>query len=222
MILCIDPLLPPGTAGKMVEALDGGTFRDGKATAGWAAAEVKNNLQLPGDDPIGISLAERIEAALRVNDIFGLAAIPKHIRRPMFSRCDPGMGYGTHVDNAIMFDPPIRCDLSFTVFLSDPAAYEGGELVIESASGEQDYKLKAGAMLLYPSTYLHRVNPVARGRRFVAVGWVQSLVRDPAHRELLFDLHRGRQLMFEEQGKTEAFDLISRTCSNLLRSWSEL
>lgn len=129
------------------------------------------------------------------------------------------MEYGAHVDDALMNG--IRSDVSFTLFLSDPATYEGGELVIETSSGEDDIKLPAGSMIAYPSSSLHRVAPVTRGTRLAAVGWARSLIRDAGRRELLFDLDTARQSLFAREGKTAEFDLLSKTSANLLRMWVE-
>jgi PKHD-type hydroxylase len=129
------------------------------------------------------------------------------------------MTYGTHVDNAIMGG--MRTDVSLTLFLSDPADYEGGELVIESTAGEQDIKLPPGSGVVYSTTALHRVAPVQRGQRLAAVTWVRSLVRDPAAREILFDLETARHRLLEQVGKTPELDLLSKTQANLLRMWAE-
>jgi PKHD-type hydroxylase len=129
------------------------------------------------------------------------------------------MTYGTHVDDALM--QGMRSDVSFTLFLSDPQSYQGGELVIESASGEDEVKLAAGALVAYPSTSLHRVNAVTRGVRLAAVGWVRSFIRDAARRELLFDLDTARRNMFTREGKSTEFDLISKSLANLMRMWAE-
>jgi len=132
------------------------------------------------------------------------------------------MSYGSHVDDAIMGSArDFRTDVSFTVFLNDAADYDGGELVVETTGGETEYKLDAGAAIVYPSTSLHRVAPLTRGRREVAVGWAQSLVRDAGRREILFDLEAARREIFREQGKTRSFDLLSKSYSNLLRLWAE-
>lgn len=198
-------------------------FADGKKTAGWAAQGVKNNLQLDAKDPAAKQILSRIMAAMGANPLFRAAAIPKTISSMMFSRYTPGMSYGTHVDNAVMTGgTPIRTDISFTIFVSPPDGYQGGELVIESTSGEQAFKLDAGSALIYPSTSLHRVNPVTSGVRDVAVGWTQSLVRNPGHREILFDLDTARRTLFQQSGKTTAFDQISKCYSNLMRLWAEI
>ena len=117
---------------------------------------------------------------------------------------------------------PMRSDVSLTLFLSDPATYTGGELVIESTQGEQAFKLPAGAMIIYPSSTLHRVEPVTQGVRLAAVTWVQSLVRDMADREILFDLDTARKAVFAQHGKTAEFDLLSKSLANLLRKWVDL
>ena len=129
------------------------------------------------------------------------------------------MEYGSHVDDALMNG--IRTDVSFTLFLSDPDSYDGGALVIESSGGEDDIKLPAGSLVAYPSTTLHRVQPVTKGARLAAVGWARSFIRDPARRELLFDLDTARQSLFAREGKTAEFDLLSKSTANLLRMWAE-
>jgi PKHD-type hydroxylase len=130
------------------------------------------------------------------------------------------MSYGSHIDNAFMGeDNRLRSDLSFTLFLSDPTTYEGGELVIETTGGEQAFKLTAGSMILYPSSTLHRVETITAGIRLAAVGWIQSLVRDAADREILFDLDTVRQELFARDGKTKEFDLLCKSYANLLRRW---
>jgi PKHD-type hydroxylase len=140
----------------------------------------------------------------------------------LFSRYEAGMSYGRHIDNALMGNQDfLRSDISLTLFLSPPSTYEGGELVIESTDAEQAYKLEAGSVIVYPSSTLHRVEPVTEGVRLVAVAWVQSLVREPSEREILFDLDTARRAIFTKQGKTIEFDLISKSHANLLRKWAE-
>ena len=141
----------------------------------------------------------------------------------LISRYEVGMAYGTHTDDALMRGQHqvMRSDVSFTVFLNPPEEYEGGELVIDSTQGEQDYKLPAGSMIVYPSSTLHRVETVTAGHRLAAVSWAQSLIREPSDREILFDLDTVRQSIFETAGKTREFDLLSKTHANLLRKWRE-
>jgi PKHD-type hydroxylase len=115
----------------------------------------------------------------------------------------------------------MRSDVSFTLFLSDAASYDGGELIIESAGGEEAFRLDAGSLIAYPATSLHRVGTVTRGARLAAVGWARSFVRDPAQRELLFDLDTARRQMFAQHGKSADYDLVSKSLANLLRMWME-
>ena len=199
-------------------ALARATFVDGRATAGFAARLVKNNRQAASDrklDTIRKLVAERILG----NEVFRLAVRPKALTPLLFSRYERGMNYGSHVDDALM--DGLRSDVSFTLFLSEPASYEGGELVIESASGEDALKLEAGSLVAYPSTALHHVAPVTRGTRLAAVGWARSFVRDAARRELLFDLDTARRQMFTRDGKSAEYDLVSKSVANLLRMWVE-
>ncbi|NEQ30860.1 MAG: Fe2+-dependent dioxygenase [Leptolyngbya sp. SIO4C5] len=192
-------------------------FVDGKLTAGWYAKQVKHNQQVRSEQ--AKDLKEQIRAALNRHPLFQAAVRPKRIHNLLFSRYEAGMSYGRHADNALMGQ--WRSDVSFTLFLSSPAAYEGGELAIEGADDEQSYKLPAGSALFYPASTLHRVDPVTQGTRLVAVGWVQSLVRDPAKRELLFDLDTVRRSLFAREGKSDEFDLLSKSVANLLRRWVE-
>ncbi|MEO1591375.1 MAG: Fe2+-dependent dioxygenase [Cyanobacteria bacterium J06632_22] len=202
---------------QILSTLQAAEFIDGKLTAGWYAKQVKHNQQVKTAD--GKALKEQIKSALQKHPLFQAAVRPRHIHTLLLSRYEPGMSYGTHADNALMGQ--YRSDVSFTVFLNDPAEYQGGELVVEGADDEQAYKLLAGTAFVYPSSALHRVNEVTAGVRYVAVGWVQSWVRDPAHREVLFDLDTARRSIFSQQGKTVEFDLVSKSISNLLRQWAE-
>ena len=145
------------------------------------------------------------------------AAFPRRIHGLLFSRSGAGEGYGRHVDNAWMGGG--RSDLSFSLFLSEPEAYAGGALVLETPAGEESFRLPAGHALVYPSTLLHRVEPVTAGERLVAVGWIESRIRHADQRELLFELDTARRCLFARHGKDEIFDLVSRSYSNLLRRW---
>ena len=219
MILCIQSLLDAAVMAEVRAALPRLTWVDGGATAGWHARLVKKNQQAAGDDALAETLRQRVIAGLQGNELFKVAGWPRTAGPVTLSRYETGMEYGLHVDDAMM--GPIRSDISYTVFLADPATYDGGELVIESTVGQQGFKLPAGSMVMYPSTTLHRVAPVTRGTRFAAVGWVQSLVRDPAQRELLFELESARRTLFQKTGKTTEFDLLSKCSSNLIRMWAE-
>lgn len=217
MLFKIPDVLSAEQRVELLTQLKEADFIDGKATAGWYAKQVKQNQQLKGND--AKPLREQMIAILKDNPLFQTAVRPKRIHHILLSRYQPGMAYGTHADNALMGQ--WRSDVSFTVFLNDPQDYEGGELVIEGADDEQTYKLPAGSALVYPSSALHRVNEVTQGVRLVAVGWVQSWVRDPAQRELLFDLDTARRSLFAKHGKTDEFDLISKSVANLLRQWAD-
>jgi PKHD-type hydroxylase len=194
-------------------------FADGRATAGWHAKLVKKNLQASASDQKVVKLREALAEKILANPLFRLAARPKALTPLILSRYEPGMEYGSHVDDALMNG--MRTDVSFTLFLSDPDTYDGGALVIETTGGEEDVKLPAGSMVAYASTTLHRVAPVSRGARLAAVGWARSFIRDPARREMLFDLDTARQSLFRQHGKTAEFDLLSKTSANLLRMWAE-
>ena len=175
---------------QVVSSLSNDLFVDGKKTASGRARDVKHNLQV---ERTGADITERdqiVLAALRRNEDFQTFAFPRRTLLPFFSRYEPGMEYGAHVDSAIMgsANEPVRSDLAATIFLSDPGSYEGGELVLELPIGEQEVKLEAGEAIVYPSTSIHRVAPVTRGVRLAAVSWIQSSVREERMRAILYDL----------------------------------
>jgi PKHD-type hydroxylase len=218
MILSIANVISEADVAAVRAGLADASFADGAATAGWSAKLVKSNEQA-SDGPEIDGLRALIEARLIEHPVFALATRPKAILGPLFSRYRPGHAYGLHVDNALI--DGVRSDVSFTLFLSDPASYDGGELVIDQASGEEAFKLPAGSLVAYPATTLHRVAPVTRGERIAAAGWVRSHLRDPAHRELLFDLETARRRLFEREGKTAEADLLAKCAANLMRLWCE-
>jgi PKHD-type hydroxylase len=222
MLLCIVNVLTPDELELITSKLVTAEFVDGKTTAGWHARLVKHNTQLDSNSAIGPEVKSIILTALQRNALLQMAVRPKLIRPPLFSRYEAGMAYGSHVDNALMADPLMRSDVSATLFLNSTDAYQGGELVIETSQGEEAIKLDAGSMVIYPSSTLHRVEPVTQGVRLVAVTWIQSLVRDAHNREILFDLDTARQIIFEKYGKTPEFDLLCKSHANLLRKWADL
>ena len=224
MILCLAGVLGSKELAELRARLADGKFVDGKLTAGWHARNVKDNRQLARGavaDEAGAIVAE----ALMRHEVFRSGALPVKLRPMLFSRTEAGMRYGSHVDDAVMGrdgPAPLRSDVSVTVFISDPGDYEGGELVIETTAGETGYKLEAGSAIAYPSTSLHQVTEVTRGRREAAVTWAQSMVRSAERREILFDLDTARRALFKAAGKNAEFDLITKSYANLLRQWAEL
>jgi PKHD-type hydroxylase len=225
MMLCIPEVLKREELDRIRAVLAGAEFVDGRATTGVLGKRVKNNRQLARDSDAAKTLAPIVEAALRRNYLFDCAVWPKQFGGFLFSRYDSGMQYGAHIDNALMgrqHGEAARSDVAFTVFLSDPTSYDGGELVIESPLGPQEVKLAAGEAVVYPASTLHRVAEVTRGQRFVAAGWAQSLIRDPAQREILYDLERVKRSLVEKMPDAPEATLVFKTQSNLLRMWSEL
>src|SRR5437763_10323138 len=176
MHIVIADVLAPADLETVREAISHVRFVDGRETAGWAAREVKRNRQAASSDRSLEAARALISERILKHDVFSLAVRPKALSPLLFSRYEPGMRYGSHVDDALM--QGMRTDVSFTLFLSDPGSYDGGELVIESASGEDAVKLSTGSLLAYPSTALHHVAPVTRGVRLAAGGWARSYVRD--------------------------------------------
>ena len=220
MILCIADVLDKTALAALRNTLAGGEYVDGVLSSGWASRLVKHNQQL-GSGPVMQSAADQFLAALARHAVFSAAVMPRRFAPPLFARYTPGMEFGTHMDNALMGPDKLRSDVSVTVFLSNPEDYDGGELVMEPSGGEVGYKLPAGSAVTYPSTMLHRVEPVTRGTREVAVTWAQSLIRAPDRREMLFDLDQVSLSLFQRDGKSREFDLLNKSTANLRRMWVE-
>jgi PKHD-type hydroxylase len=217
------------TAAQVAEArgiLDGADWIDGRVTAGHQSARAKNNRQLPEDSAAAQKLGEMIIGALQSHALFVSAALPLRVFPPLFNRYDGGQSFGTHVDNAIRQVPGtphrLRTDLSATLFLSPPDAYDGGELVVEDTYGVHSVKLPPGHLVLYPSSSLHHVRPVTRGARLASFFWIQSMVRDDGQRTLLFDLDGAIQGLTREQPDHPVAVQLIGVYHNLLRRWAEL
>lgn len=222
MILSIPKLLTPEDLEMISQSLKPEDFIDGKITAGWSARTVKQNTQLDAKAAYGQDLKAFIKEALHRHPTFQAAVKPKLIHSMLLSRYEVGMSYGSHVDNAVMGNHFYRSDVSLTVFLNSSSDYEGGELVIEEVNQNRLIKLDAGSVITYPSSTLHRVEPVTKGCRLVAVAWVQSLVRDPAQREILFELDQARRSIFDKHGKCKEFNWITKSYTNLFRQWADV
>ena len=188
---------------------------DGKQTAGKHAAEVKNNLQLRRDSNISKKFSELITKKILSNELIKSFALPKKIHGTIFSKSTSGMKYGSHIDNAYMSSG--RADLSFTVFLNCKNNYEGGALSIESLNSEEKFRLNAGEIIIYPSTYLHSVEEVINGERLVFIGWIESYIKSIEDREYLFDLDAAARSLLAKYGRSEEVDLIYKSYSNFLR-----
>jgi PKHD-type hydroxylase len=221
MLLEIAGVLKAAEVATVMRELGEGAYEDGRVSVGLVAREVKNNLQVKRDAAAAQKCAPLLLEALRRNATFYSYALPHRIHGPIFNRYDIGMTYGSHVDNAIMGEPAgIRSDVSATLFLSPPEAYEGGELVLQEHQSERRIKLASGSMVLYASTNVHRVEPVKRGSRIAAIFWIQSLVRDEPKREILYDLNEILAGLRDKLGNNEQMALTS-IYSNLMRQWAE-
>lgn len=206
-------------------------WADGKITAGYQSAKAKHNLQLPEEHPVSRQLAALVLQKLEHHPLFLAAALPLKIFPPLFNCYQGGGHFGLHVDNAIRdirassglpLQGRVRTDISATLFLADPDEYDGGELLIEDTYGAKSVKLAAGDMILYPSTSLHKVNPVTRGARLASFFWIQSLVRDDAQRTVLFDLDQSIQRLTLATPEHPSLVQLTGVYHNLLRMWSDV
>ena len=226
MLIVIDQLMPREAALALGERIAAAGWVDGNATSGAGAALAKRNRQLPEGSAALIAARREVQGALAQDATFLSAALPSRIVPPLFNMYGVGDRFGAHVDNAIRIDPTsgeqVRTDLSATLFLCDPDSYDGGELVITGAFGEVAYKLPAGSMLLYPSSSLHRVEPITRGTRIACFLWLQSLVADGEARAMLFDLDRSVQTLSAERGGDDSVVLdLTNLYHNFVRRWAK-
>ena len=225
-MIAIPGVLDPHAVTRCRNLLTAAEWIDGNATSGAQSALAKHNEQLPEGSAAHRSAGAMILDALGASPLFVAAALPLKVFPPLFNRYGPGQAFGTHVDNAVRIqrssDFRIRSDLSMTVFLEDPEAYDGGELVIEGLFGGQSVKLPAGHAVLYPSSSLHHVTPVTRGRRVASFFWIQSMVRDDGQRTVLFDLDQSTQVLARENGVDHPVTVrLSGVYHNLIRRWAE-
>jgi PKHD-type hydroxylase len=225
MLLQIPDVLTRDQVDHIRAMLKDSEWVDGKVTGGSQSALVKNNLQVSEHTPSARALSKIITEALGRSELFYSAALPAKLVQPLFNRYELGMTYGTHVDSALRIQQDgtrMRTDLSCTVFLTDPADYDGGELVVDDTYGWHAVKLAAGHAILYSATSLHRVNPVTRGARLCFIFWVQSMIRDEAARGMLFDLDRSLQILRKNVGDTPEVVRLTALYHNLFRRWAEV
>ena len=228
MLICIENVLSSDRLADCRALLSVAHWEDGRATAGAQSASVKDNLQVaPERSHEGRRAQEIILSALSQSAQFLSAALPKTILPPMFNRYGVGHKFGVHVDNAIRVVPQtgeqMRADISATLFLSDPEDYDGGELIVETAFGSQEVKLRAGDMVLYPSSSLHQVAPITRGERTGCFFWVQSMIRSESQRGMLFDIDQSIQDLSRETAPTSpSLVRLTGVYHNLIRAWGDV
>jgi len=226
MMLAIPDLLDRQELARVRAVVDAGEWADGNATSGHQSALAKRNRQLPEESQAAKEAGKLVLDALGKSPLFIAAALPLKIFPPLFSRYRGGESFGAHIDNAVRIHRAsefrLRSDLAATLFLEDPDAYDGGELVVEDNLGAHSTKLPAGHLILYPASSLHRVEAVTRGERTTGVLWIQSMVRDDSARTILFDLDLAIQRLAADRGQADR-EVIRLTgiYHNLLRRWAD-
>ncbi|UZK64728.1 Fe2+-dependent dioxygenase [Sphingomonas sp. M1-B02] len=226
MMITVPDLLDRAAVARVRAIIDAAEWVDGNVTSGHQSALAKQNEQLPEGSAAARAAGAIVLEALGTSPLFFAAALPLKVFPPLFNRYGEGQTFGTHVDNAIRIqrgtDFRIRSDLSITLFLEDPADYDGGELVVEDHFGVHSVKLPAGHAILYPSSSLHHVTPVTRGRRVASFFWLQSMVRDDGNRRILFDLDQAVQRLTGQLGGADRSVIeLTGVYHNLLRSWAD-
>ena len=224
MLLIVQGVLKPDELALARSWLADAPFVDGKLSAGVSARRVKANEERDRSAAGVERLDQLVMGALTRHPMYRNGALPLHAASPLYARYRPGMTYGEHLDDPIMGTGGVlyRSDVAVTVFLSGPEEYDGGELCVSTVVGEQQVKGAAGDAVLYPASTIHRVAPVTRGERLVAVTWVQSLVRDPARRELLYGLNLAREKLLAAAPEAEETAQVNASYLNLIRMWSDI
>lgn len=226
MLLTIPEVFSPEQVREIRQELDGAEWIDGRVTAGHQSSLAKDNMQIPEGHPVAQRIGERILQTLGQNLLFISAALPMKVFPPLFNWYSGGQSFGTHVDNAIRHvrgtSHRVRSDLSATLFFSSPEEYDGGELVVEDTYGIHSVKLPAGHMVLYPSSSLHKVQPVTRGARVSSFFWIQSMIREDSARTLLFDLDNVTQRISADAPNSPNSITLTGIYHNLLRRWAEV
>ena len=226
MLITIPNILSAEQVAHARQRLAEAEWVDGKVTAGYQAQTVKRNAQIPENSPVSRELGELILGALARSPLFISAALPLRIFPPMFNSYAGGQTFGAHVDTAIRqfasTGQRIRTDLSATLFLTDPADYDGGELDIQDTYGTHSIKLAAGSLVLYPATSLHAVRPVSRGARVSSFFWLQSMIRDDGRRSLMYELDTAIQHLAADNPGHRASLPLTGVYHNLLRQWAEM
>ena len=225
MLLTLTDLLTAHEVQTARDLLANAPWGDGRDSAGPQARAVKNNQQLPHGCEAATRIRALVLAALERSPAFFTAALPKKIFTPRVNRYGgDANAYGEHIDNAIRLLPDgqrVRTDVSCTVFLSDPEAYDGGELTVADTYGTRGVKLPAGHAVLYPGTSLHQVTPVTRGERLACFFWVESLVRSDEQRRLLYELDMNLLSLRQRHGESAETTALTGTYHNLLRLWAD-
>jgi PKHD-type hydroxylase len=225
VLITIPGVLTAEQAATFRGELERAAWADGRGSAGYLSQRVKNNSQLADDDATARRLGDAIVAALEKSSAFVAAALPLKVLPPQFNRYATNQAYGPHIDGAIRpvagTHHRVRTDLSATLFLSEPASYGGGELVIRDTFGERTVKLAAGDLVLYPGTSVHRVEPVTNGERLAAFFWIQSMVRDVTRRTILFELDTAIQKLAKDVPAHTALVDLAGVYHNLLRTWAD-
>jgi PKHD-type hydroxylase len=224
MLLMISAITDPSHLAAISDRLTMLDWRDGRSSAGPVAREVKHNFQAVIESTAGRALADQLQRGIADNPVVRAAALPRKFSSLIISKMADGGHYGPHVDNPLMAGRQhdrVRADLAFTLFLTPPTDYDGGELMIHSAGQAQEIKCDAGQMVLYPASSIHEVRPVTKGERIVCVGWIESLVADAAAREILFDLENLRTSLRAHLPAQSSESLtLDKTIANLLRLWA--
>lgn len=224
MLITINNVLSTVELDDIKQELARAEWLSGKSSAGKHAAGIKHNEEMDQSCASWLAINKTVVSRLFAHPEFQSSVLPSKVSAAFVSRCSAGMHYGKHTDDPVMGDPGsrYRCDVAVTVFLSAPDSYTGGELSIHTRFGPNQVKGEAGTAVVYPASSRHEVLPVRDGQRIVCVLWAQSLVRDPAQREILSDLDSARRALQLSAPQAQVTECVDHAYMNLVRMWAEV
>lgn len=222
MVAVLRQVLDPATRESLVQDIARAPMVDGRQSAGVLGQDLKSTQQVDGKSEVYRDMLQRVMSAFQNHGEFNKHAMPRRILPPLFARYSEGAFYKRHVDNAFMGPfPSMRTDMSITIFLNDPDEYEGGTLSLETPFGVQEYRLPAGDAVLYSTHYPHWVSEVTQGERIAVVTWIESLLQDPAQRDIAVDLADLMEWAIEEKIDQDVLLKIEKARLNLLKMWAK-
>lgn len=219
MFLQIENFLEPQEVQAIAEIARQAKFIDGKLSNPHNVT--KDNAIGDNTDPMARKAAQIGLSALQRSEEARNFVFPQRVAVPTLLRYDSGMKYGPHIDAAFMpvGPQPLRSDVACTMFISAPADYQGGELLIHLGTETTRIKGNPGSVVFYPSTHVHQVVPVSAGQRLVLITFIESQIPDAMQRDLLYALGEVRALeglKMDWRNRTQ----LEYVIANLLRMWS--
>jgi PKHD-type hydroxylase len=224
MMIKINNVLNTAELNQIRSLIADATWQPGSASAGLYAQQQKANQEMDQSCQSWKKINEHVVTRLFQHPEYQRTVLPNRVAAAYISRYTEGMSYGAHIDDPVMGGAGgrYRGDVATTVFLSEPADYQGGELTIHTRFGPVQVKLAAGSAVVYPASSLHEVAPIRSGERIVCALWAQSIIRDAQQREILADLDDARSALKQTAPEAKVTQAVDQAYMNLVRMWAEV